>query len=321
MICEWRCFDSPGAAAPTRRISMSYHKATAPVCSQPQGAIDLLIRPRRHDLGGFTVRRVLPASKRPSIGPFVFFDEMGPAVFPPGEGISVRPHPHIGLATLTYLFEGEILHRDSLGFVQPIRPGAVNLMTAGRGIVHSERPGEDLHRAAPLHGIQSWMALPIDQEEREPSFEHYPAEAMPAIEQHGARVRVIVGNAFGQTSPVHVCTPTLYLDCSLESGRSLTVPRNQADLGAYVVAGRVRIDDTPLKPGTMAVLCAGTPLALHAEEDSRVVVIGGEPLGRRHLWWNFVASSKARIEQAKADWKEGRFGRIAGETEFIPLPD
>ena len=201
---------------------MSYQHAAEPLCSGSEGTIELVIEPREKDLGGFTVRRVLPAPERRMVGPFIFFDHMGPAEFPPGEGIQVRPHPHIGLATVTYLFEGEIIHRDSLGFVQPIRPGAVNLMTAGRGIVHSERAGDDLQQHSRAHGIQSWMALPDGKEEIDPSFVHHPADTLPEQTIGGSSVRVIAGSAYGQTSPVTVCSKTLYLECRLPAGSRLT---------------------------------------------------------------------------------------------------
>jgi redox-sensitive bicupin YhaK (pirin superfamily) len=254
------------------------------------------------------------------VGPCIFFDHMGPAEFPPGQGIQVRPHPHIGLATVTYLFEGEIMHRDSLGYVQPIQPGAVNLMTAGRGIVHSERAGSDLNTHSRLHGIQTWMALPAEQEERDPEFAHYPAKELPGIERDGVAVRVIMGEAWGLRSPVHCHAPTLYLECRLPRGAVLDLPRGHAELAAYVVAGKVRLGRHSLDGGLMAVATAGGTLRLEASEDSHVMVIGGARLGQRHIWWNFVSSSQARIEQARVDWQQQRFAAVPGETEFIPLP-
>ena len=302
---------------------MSDFGAPEPECDGAAGAsVELRIEPREKDLGGFTVRRVLPAADRRMIGPFIFFDHMGPAEFPPGEGIQVRPHPHIGLATVTYLFEGEIMHRDSLGSVQPIRAGAVNLMTAGRGIVHSERATEGgLKTRTRLHGIQSWMALPSDHEEDEPAFLHYPAADLPEFERDGALVRVIIGEAWGNRSPVEVLVPMLYLECRLRKGVQLTLPDSYRELATYVVGGEVSIDGQAYGDGTMAVAKAGATLRLHANADSRVMVIGGDPVGERHIWWNFVSSSKERIEQAKADWKNGRFDPVPGETEFIPLPE
>ena len=300
---------------------MSYLEANTPVCSQDDGAIELLIDSRSHNLGGFSVRRVLPARERQMVGPFIFFDHMGPAEFPPGKGIQVRPHPHIGLATVTYLFEGEILHRDSLGVVQPIRPGAVNLMTAGRGIVHSERAGEDLNVVSRLHGIQSWMALPADQEERAPDFAHFSAEKLPELDRDGVTVRVIMGAFEGHRSPVTSYSPTLYLEARMRQGAVLTLPPDHDELAVYVVSGEVIADKRSLGNGLMAVARHGHALHIEAGEDSHVMVIGGAGLGNRHIWWNFVSSSRARIEQAKADWKQDRFARVPGETEFIPLPE
>jgi len=300
---------------------MSHLEATEPSCTENSGAIALRIEPHEKDLGEFTVRRVLPSAKRRMVGPFVFFDHMGPAEFPPGKGIAVRPHPHIGIATITYLFEGEIMHRDSLGYVQPIRCGAVNLMTAGRGIVHSERAGDDLHTVSRLHGIQSWIALPVEQEECEPGFLHYPADSLPQIDTAGSSVRVIMGSAYGQNSPVKTYSSTLYLECLLEAGAELALPDAYAELAVYVVSGKVSIDGQQYPGGVMAVACAGKVVQLQAAEASQVMVIGGDALGDRTVWWNFVSSSKARIEQAKADWREGRFESVPGDDEFIPLPD
>lgn len=285
------------------------------------GCIEMTIRPRERDLGEFTVRRVLPAAERRMVGPFVFFDHMGPAEFPPGQGIAVRPHPHIGLATITYLFEGEIMHRDNLGFVQPIQAGAVNLMTAGRGIVHSERAGDDLGATSQLHGIQSWMALPRDEEEREPAFVHYPSEDLPELDVDGCTVRIIMGECFGKRSPVTTFSDTLYLECVIPAGSQVTIPGDAEELAAYVVSGEVGLAGANYGGGIMLVAKQGQALTLHAKEDSRVMIIGGEPLGERHVWWNFVSSSRERIEQAKDDWREGRFGLVPGDDEFIPLPE
>jgi len=283
--------------------------------------VDLIIKPRERDLGEFTVRRVLPAAKQRMVGPFVFFDHMGPAEFPPGQGVAVRPHPHIGLATITYLFEGEIMHRDNLGFAQPIHAGAVNLMTAGRGIVHSERAGDDLDETSHLHGIQSWMALPRDEEEREPAFVHYPAAELPELEIDGCTVRVIMGECFGERSPVTTFSDTLYLECVIPAGHQITIPGDAEELAAYVVSGEVGLAGASYGGGVMLVAKQGQALPLRAEQDSRVMIIGGEPLGERHVWWNFVSSSRERIEQAKDDWREGRFGLVPGDDEFIPLPE
>jgi redox-sensitive bicupin YhaK (pirin superfamily) len=300
---------------------MSVQPSYEPECAATGGAVELTIEPRVRSLGEFDVRRVLPAAKRRMVGPFVFFDHMGPAVFPPGKGIAVRPHPHIGLATITYLFEGEIVHRDSLGVVQVIQAGAVNLMTAGRGIVHSERASDDLAVTSRLHGIQSWIALPLELEETEPGFVHYPASALPEIELSGCAVRVIMGTAFGRTSPVATYSPTLYLEVRMPRGTRLALPPGPDERAAYVAAGTVEIDGAPHNDGVMAVARRGATLNLAAGADSRVLVIGGEPLGARHIWWNFVSSSKERIERAKQDWTAGRFGKVPGDDEFIPLPD
>ena len=300
---------------------MSYLTAEQPQCTETKGSVELIIEPKEKDLGEFTVRRVLPAPEKRMVGSFIFFDHMGPAEFPPGQGIQVRPHPHIGIATVTYLFEGEIMHRDNLGFVQPIQCGAVNLMTAGSGIVHSERAGDDLNETSRLHGIQSWMALPESEEERDAAFQHYPAADLPDIDIDGVRVRVIIGEAYGHVSPVHAYSSTLYLECLMPKGSELTLPDTYAEIGAYVVSGSVAIDDRSYGGGVMAVGSADAVMALVAEEESRVMVVGGEPLGKRYIYWNFVSSSRERIEKAKSDWREGKFGKIPGEDEFIPLPD
>ncbi len=300
---------------------MSYFNASDGPCHQHTRAIALLIEPRAADLGEFTVRRALPSRERCTIGPFVFFDHIGPAEFPPGKGIAVRPHPHIGIATITYLFEGEIMHRDSLGMVQPIQAGAVNLMVAGRGIVHSERAGADLDVLSRLHGIQSWIALPLSEQECEPAFTHYGAQDLPVLEQRGARVRIIMGSAFGERSPVQTFSEILYLDCSLSAGAELALPDDMEELAFYVVEGSVAAGDTTVAAGAMAVACPDRRLVLRALTDSRVMVIGGANIGPRHIEWNFVSSSLERIERAKQDWREGRFARVPGDNEFIPLPD
>ena len=300
---------------------MSFLAATEPVCTECTGTVELLIEPREKDLGEFSVRRVLPSPARRMVGPFIFFDHVGPAQFPPGEGIQVRPHPHIGLATLTYLFEGEIIHRDSLGFVQPIQAGAVNLMTAGRGIVHSERAGEDLHTVSRLHGIQSWMALPDGEEECDPAFVHHPASDLPELDVDGVSVRVITGEAFGARSPVRTALPMLYLECRMPAGTRLLLPDAWAERGAYLVAGDADVGERRCGAGVMAVASARGALGITAHEDSHVMLIGGDPVGDRRLWWNFVARDRARIEQAKDDWKNGRFPEVPGDEEFIPLPD
>jgi redox-sensitive bicupin YhaK (pirin superfamily) len=290
--------------------------------SNASGApIELTIQPRVRSLGEFDVRRVLPAAKRRMVGPFVFLDHMGPAVFPPGSGINVRPHPHIGLATITYLFEGEIVHRDSLGYRQLIQAGAVNLMTAGRGIVHSERAGEDLATTSRLHGLQSWIALPLELEEIEPTFLHYPAASLPERTIDGCSLRVIIGSAYGLQSPVLTYSPTLYVEASLPAGTALVLLDEAKERAIYVISGRALIGDAGYAEGTLAVVREGATPTLRASGPTRLVIVGGAPVGPRHIWWNFVSSSEARIEQAKQDWAAMRMGTVAGDAEFIPLPD
>ena len=288
-----------------------------------QDPVDLVIEPRSRDLGGFSVRRILPYAKRRLVGPVIFLDEMGPAEFPAGSGIDVRPHPHIGLATVTYLFEGEIMHRDSLGVVQPIRPGAVNWMTAGRGIVHSERTGEEERaRDTRLHGMQSWIALPQAEEETEPSFTHTPTAELPEIERPGVWMRLIAGSAYGATSPVKVFSEMFYLHAEMTAGASLSLPDEHAERALYLVSGRLAIAGKSYAPNTMVVFREGEPVELLATAGSRVMLLGGAPIdGQRHIWWNFVSSSPERLEQAKADWKAGHFPKVPGEDEFIPLPE
>lgn len=299
---------------------MSFHEANAPACTDLNGVVELRVEAKEKNLGEFTVRRVLPSPDRQMVGPFIFFDHMGPADFAPGEGIQVRPHPHIGIATITYLFEGEIMHRDSLGCVQPIEAGAVNLMTAGRGIVHSERAGSDLERQSRLHGIQSWMALPEAQAEIAPAFVHYPADQLPRIQMDGADVCLIIGEAYGHRSPVAAYSPMLYLECQLTEGATLTLPDGHTELGVYVVSGDLRIEHMTFATGVLAVARNGATLTLEALQDSRIMVLGGDPVGERLLWWNFVASGSERIERAKEDWRQMRFDPVPGDAEFIPLP-
>ena len=293
----------------------------------PDGSLlETVIVPRTRDLGeGFEVRRALPSIERRMVGPFIFFDQMGPAVFRSGAGLDVRPHPHIGLATVSYLFEGEILHRDSLGTLQPIRPGEINWMTAGRGIAHSERTGPDVRAAGgKLFGIQSWVALPKDKEETDPAFAHHQAGELPVIEGEGKHVRLIVGSLFGARSPVQVLSDMFYADVSLEGGATLTVPAEHEERAAYVVDGSVELSATGsvFPAGQLLVFRPGEEVRLAASGPARLMLLGGEPMdGPRHIWWNFVSSSRDRIEAAKADWKAGRFTAVPGETEFIPLPD
>ncbi len=278
---------------------------------------------RTRELGGFSVRRILPASRQRRVGPFVFLDQMGPFTFPPGHGIEVRPHPHINLATVTYLFEGEILHRDSLGSEQPIRPGAVNLMIAGHGIVHSERTTAEIRAAGQLlYGIQLWLGLPQANEEDPPSFRHYPADEIPTLTTSGLAISVILGSAFGLTSPVSLPMETLYASVLLEPGASFVLPKC-AERAIYVVEGQVQSGEEQLSEGEMLVYHTEGEAQVEAGTRSRVLIVGGAPLdGARHLYWNFVSSRPERIEQAKHDWKEGRFPLVPGDTEeFIPLPD
>ncbi len=303
---------------------MSWLPAQEPRCEAGSGtALDLVIVPRLRDLGGFQVRRVLPASERRMVGPFVFFDQMGPVAFKPGSGIDVRPHPHIGLATVTYLFEGEILHRDSLGSVQAIRPGEVNWMTAGRGIVHSERTPEAL-RIAPSRafGIQAWVALPRAQEEVAPSFAHHEAKALPVIEAEGARIRVMVGALGGQRSPVKTFSEMVYADATLRAGGRLVFPVDHEERGIYVVDGMIDLGGRSFGVSQLLIFRRGVEVKVTAPAGAHLLLLGGAPLdGPRHIWWNFVSSSKDRIEKAKADWKAGNFPSVPGETEFIPLPE
>jgi redox-sensitive bicupin YhaK (pirin superfamily) len=282
----------------------------------------LPIVPRVHDLGdGFQVRRALPSKARRSVGPFVFFDHMGPAVLAPGKGLDVRPHPHIGLATVTYLFEGELLHRDSLGNVQPIRPGEVNWMTAGRGIVHSERTPPALRPAGSrLSGLQVWVGLPRVEEEAEPAFSHH--ERLPVLEDNGTTVRLILGDMLGMSSPVATLSPTFYADISLTPGRRVALPSHPDERALYVAEGVVDVGGRSLPCGEMLAFEAGAEVIASSAEGARFVVFGGAPLdGPRHVWWNFVSSREERIREAAEDWKAGRFPKVPAETELIPLPD
>ena len=274
--------------------------------------------------GGFKVRRLLPAVQRQAVGPFLFFDHFGPVTVEPGAGHDVRPHPHIGLATVTYLFSGAIMHRDSLGHVQQIKPGAINWMTAGRGIVHSERRPESLaHQSFVNHGIQLWAALPQAHEEVEPSFVHTPSAAIPQVQVGDASVRVLIGAAFGQTSPVATRAPTLYLDVQLPAGATLEVPALVQEMAVYAVDAPVQLNAERLDAQLLAVMAAGQPLHLVASDSPvRLMVIGGDALdGPRYLWWNFVSSRKERIVQAARDWEAQAMGQVPGEVEWIPLPE
>ena len=284
--------------------------------------IQHLIEPHIQDLGGFQARRLLPSDVLPLVGPFIFFDHLGPAIFPPGQGVDVRPHPHINLATVTYLFEGVLLHRDSVGSVQEIYPGAVNWMTAGRGIVHSERtPAATREKAATLHGIQTWVALPDEHEETEPWFRHHPATDLPSWQEAGVSYTLIAGEAYGRQSPVQTFSPMIYLDIQLAPGSQLNLPGNYSEQAIYSVTQGLQVDGAALAQHRLAVLTTGTSVTVAADTSARCIIIGGEPVGKRYKWWNFVSSRPARIEQAKQDWREGQFEQVPEETEFIPLPE
>lgn len=287
----------------------------------PCTAIKVVLKPKEKDLDSFTVRRLMPTAEMRSIGPFVFFDHLGPAYFPPGKGIDVRPHPHIGLATITFLFEGEILHRDSLGMVQPIRPNEINWMTAGRGIVHSERtPPELRDKGHTVHALQLWVALPEVDEKTAPAFHHYETDDLPLIEEEDKSIRVMIGEAYGVKSSVKTFSPTLYVAVNLKPGAKITVPEGIDERAVYVVAGALAINDTPVPLHNMVVFDSRPGIELMATEESQLVFIGGSNLGKRTVWWNLVATDKELIEKAKRDWQEGRFAKVPGETEFIPLP-
>ena len=289
-------------------------------------AIDLVVVPRTVDIGGFTVRRALPTAKRRMVGPFIFMDQMGPGELPVGEGLDVRPHPHIGLATVTYLFDGEIVHRDSTGVEAAIRPGDVNWMTAGRGIVHSERSSPEFrHRAndRQVAGLQTWVALPQSHEEVAPRFHHHDSASLPEIEDAGARTRLIIGSAWGLTSPVETFSDTIYAELRLQPGASVPIDATHVERALYVFDGTIEIGGDLFESGRLLVLKPGDPITVTARTPVRALFVGGAPMdGPRHIWWNFVSSSKDRIEQAKADWKQGRFDKVFGdENEFIPLPE
>lgn len=287
-------------------------------------AVEQVIVPRARDLGGFEVRRALPSARRQMVGPFIFFDQMGPAEFLVGGGIDVRPHPHIGLATVTYLFQGEMWHRDSLGTSMVIKPGEVNLMTAGRGIVHSEREtSEAKARRRELFGIQAWMALPRDDEETAPAFAHHGITELPRIEGEGKRVRLIMGEAYGRRSPVEFPHPALYAEVVLAPGAVLPLDADYDERAVYIASGEIDIAGDKFEAGRLLVFRPGDRISILATSQSRVMVLGGEPMdGPRHIWWNFVSSSKDRIAAAKADWRARRFEAVPGDDqEFIPLPE
>jgi redox-sensitive bicupin YhaK (pirin superfamily) len=304
-------------------MSVNAHVDPTPGDAWSCDAIEQVIVPAAKDLGGFSVRRALPSIGRKMIGPFIFFDQMGPAEFVLGQGIDVRPHPHIGLSTVTYLFDGEIFHRDSLGSALPIRPGEVNLMTAGKGIVHSERTAPELrHGPQKMFGIQTWLALPKSHEETDPGFLHAGASELPVIRGEGKRVRLIMGSLYGETSPVPFPHDTFYAEAMLAPGSVLPVDADYLERGIYVVSGEVDIAGDVFGPGRLLVLRPGDRISLLALTNARIMLLGGEAMdGPRNIWWNFVHSSKERIDQAKADWKRGRFDSVPGEHEFIPLPE
>lgn len=284
----------------------------------------LIDNPRLHDLGdGFTVRRMLPVLTARHVGPLVFYDHMGPAVFAPGKGIDVRPHPHIGLATVTWLFEGTIRHRDSVGSLADITPGAVNWMTAGRGIVHSERTDVRLRsKASRVHGLQSWVALPLEAEEADPSFSHYPAADLPKFESEGVRGTLIAGTAYGLGSNVATFSPMFYAHLELASGARIDLPPEHDERAAYIVGGRLESGGETFEAGNLLTFGTGDASIAAAESPARVMLLGGASVGPRHIWWNLVSSSIERMEAAKADWRAGRMKLPPGDDrEFIPLPE
>lgn len=298
----------------------------SPRMETPSGLEMVIVTRVREIVDDFKVRRALPSAKRRMVGPFIFLDQMGPEVLRAGSGLDVAPHPHIGLATVTYLFDGELMHRDSLGSVQPIRPGEVNWMTAGHGIAHSERTPQEMRLSgSDLFGIQSWVALPKKHEESDPAFAHHGAHELPVIEGEGKRVRLIAGSLYGIQSPVQTFSEMFYADITLVEAARLPIPSEHEERAAYIVEGSVELSphEGIYRAGQLLVFKPGAEISLRAHESSpaRMIILGGEPMdGPRHIWWNFVSSSKERIEQAKDDWTAGRFDRVPEETEFIPLP-
>lgn len=288
-------------------------------------SIKTVIVPRTHDIGNLEVRRALPSARQRMVGPFIFWDQMGPAEFLTGQGLDVRPHPHIGLATITYLFAGKIFHRDSLGSSLAIEPGDINWMKAGHGIVHSERTEADWRRQGgrPLFGIQSWVALPKSLEESDPDFVHIDKADLPILDDEGKVVRIVAGSMFGQTSPLETASPMFYVDAALEPAAKLPLSADHEERAIYVADGSIDIAGDAFDAGQLLVLHPGDNITLTARTAARVLLLGGEPMdGPRYIWWNFVSSSKERIEEAKNAWREGRFDAVPGdESEFIPLPD
>lgn len=311
---------------------MSWNPALEPGCPDTVDldAIETLIIPRSRDLGGFEVRRALPAPKRQMVGPFIFFDQAGPAELLTGQGVDVRPHPHIGLGTVTYLFQGDFHHRDSTGADQIIRPGALNWMVAGRGVTHSERTSAEA-RTGPnsLFGIQTWLALPDSHEDMAPLFEHHGKDSLPVIEDEGVSVRLILGNAYGETAPAFMYSETFYADVTLEAGRLLPMPDDHEDRGIYIVDGAISIASHDYEAGQMMVFRPGDRITVAAgDRGARLMILGGATMsGPRYIWWNFVASSKERIEAAKAEWRAENWGAgrfdlpVDDREEHIPLPD
>ena len=305
---------------------MSWMPSNDPILGDPQScdALELVIVPRTRDLGdGFAVRRALPHGKRQMVGPFIFFDHFGPVQFIAGQGMDVRPHPHIGLATVTYLFDGSIMHRDSEGNIQEIKPGAMNLMTAGRGIAHSERT-PDVPRAngQRMLGLQSWIALPVDREEIAPSFQHYSADNLPLVSDTGLSARIIAGKAFGAASPVDRTSEWFYAEVNLDAGSRAPLDADHEERAVYLVEGEVEIAHERYEAPRLLIFRPGDRITIHAVTPTKMMFLGGTALeGPRYIWWNFVSSNRERIEQAKQDWKSGRFAHVPDETEFIPLPE
>lgn len=285
--------------------------------------IELVIQSQRKDLGGFEVGRVLPFARRRMVGPFIFLDHIGPAAFQPGQGLDVRPHPHIGLSTVTYLFEGDIFHQDSLGYRLSIRPGEVNWMTAGRGITHSERTAPEFRRTGgPIHGMQAWVALPVENEEDAPAFANHGPDDLPTYQADGLWARLVAGSAYGAEARVKTHSPLFYVHWEMQPGARGTLPGEHPERAVYVARGTVEIDGRPFQTGQLAVIAKGADPVVTAVTGATVMLLGGEPLGHRYIWWNLVSHSRERIEEAKADWAAGRFPLPPqDDAEFIPLPD
>lgn len=303
---------------------MSHHSGPDPAFGDARSCslVEQVIVPRARDLGGFEVRRALPSVGRKMVGPFIFFDQMGPSEFLLGQGLDVRPHPHIGLSTVTYLFDGEVMHRDSLGTELAIRPGELNLMTAGKGIAHSERTGAEIRaKGSRLFGIQAWAALPRSHEEQEPAFVHHAADALPVIRDSGIRARVIMGSAYGETSPVEFPWAALYAEIVLAPGAVAPLDADYEERAIYVVSGEIDIAGEAFGAGRLLIFKPGDRISVLALSNARLMILGGDPMdGPRHIWWNFVSSSQERIEQAKEAWRAGKFDGVPGDDEFIPLP-